>query len=400
MPTEIINPFSDIQSKPLEEESNVRYGSEFFRNVNELQVGIGSEVFRVDRQGIWLGAERFADAPFSVDMSGNITATGISLASLSGDLDDIADGSTYAKTTFVETLGASYAYSGLNSSGEIIKGFLNSQLGAKSLPTNGVRVDSNGIYGRKSGSTTFYIDSSGNAYFTGDIVSSTMTSSTVTGGTVRTSSGSTRVELNGANNDIRIYSSSVLRSRGYQQGFEFYNESGTLVGEIYASNSLGFLIAGDLSSGNSIYYGTGSAGEHSFHVGSIGSASTLRFFFDTNQMILGDANDLGYQLDVLGEMTIHGEGGITLPTVGRVGSGGTLIGGGTGWSATRNSTGVYTVTHNLGDSSYSVVATVEESSGIYDIKIGSRLSNSFQVRINDETDALINADFNFILIKY
>lgn len=44
-----------------------------FRN---LQVGIGSEAFRVTEEGMWLGAENYIDAPFRVDMEGNVELTG------------------------------------------------------------------------------------------------------------------------------------------------------------------------------------------------------------------------------------------------------------------------------------------------------------------------------------
>lgn len=182
-----------------------RFGSDVMRNVKELQVGSGSTVFRADRSGIWLGAAKFEDAPFSVDMDGNIVATGLTLGSLAGDLDDIADGSTYAKTTLTGALGAGYAYTGLNTSGEIIKGFLNTQLSAKSLPTNGVRVDSSGIYGRKSSVTTFYISSAGDAYFSGDIFGST-----ITGGLLQTASSGIRTVIDGSDSKIKFMSGSSV----------------------------------------------------------------------------------------------------------------------------------------------------------------------------------------------
>jgi uncharacterized protein YjbI with pentapeptide repeats len=42
-----------------------------------LRVGIGSEAFYVTSQGLWLGAQQFADAPFSVAMDGTVTIAGI-----------------------------------------------------------------------------------------------------------------------------------------------------------------------------------------------------------------------------------------------------------------------------------------------------------------------------------
>ena len=132
-------------------------------------------------------------------MEGNVTATSLSLGSLSGSLDDIADGTTYKRALQNELTGGDRAFYGLNTSSEIIKGFLNTQLNSKSLPADGVRVDANGIYGRKSGSTTFYIDSNGDAYFSGDITASTVTGSTITGGTIQTATTGERIKLSSTN---------------------------------------------------------------------------------------------------------------------------------------------------------------------------------------------------------
>lgn len=59
--------------------------------------GHGDDVFGSDRNGIWLGAAEFVNAPFSVDMEGNIIATGLDLSAylskagaaqtLSGDIN-------------------------------------------------------------------------------------------------------------------------------------------------------------------------------------------------------------------------------------------------------------------------------------------------------------------------
>lgn len=43
---------------------------------NSLQVGVGNYVLHVSDQGLWLGAEKFEDAPFSVTMSGVATVGG------------------------------------------------------------------------------------------------------------------------------------------------------------------------------------------------------------------------------------------------------------------------------------------------------------------------------------
>lgn len=78
---EIINPYDDIESfDQFDPDRNADlFGEERATDMRELQVGFGSDVFRADEQGIWLGAARFADAPFSVDMEGNVIAGALTI---------------------------------------------------------------------------------------------------------------------------------------------------------------------------------------------------------------------------------------------------------------------------------------------------------------------------------
>ena len=45
-----------------------------------MNIGEGSQVFRADQSGIWLGNAKFGSAPFKVDMEGNATATSMSIS--------------------------------------------------------------------------------------------------------------------------------------------------------------------------------------------------------------------------------------------------------------------------------------------------------------------------------
>ena len=93
----VINPYDDIDYIDLEPED----GGEDLTRVRSLQVGFGSKVLRIDQDGLWMGAERFADAPFKVDMLGNMTATsldlsaylqvGQALADVQSDIFDLSD---------------------------------------------------------------------------------------------------------------------------------------------------------------------------------------------------------------------------------------------------------------------------------------------------------------------
>lgn len=76
---------------------------------------------------------------------------------------------------------------------ELTEGFTNTQLSSVTMPDNGLRVDFNGIYGRKAGVTTFSIDASGNAFF---------------GGTIMTAASGARVLIDDSNN-ISLFDASV-----------------------------------------------------------------------------------------------------------------------------------------------------------------------------------------------
>jgi hypothetical protein len=75
---ETLNAFNDIPNAGLPQASGIA-GQQYLDNILAMQVGSGTSVFRADQSGFWLGANKFADAPFRVDMQGNvyiITATG------------------------------------------------------------------------------------------------------------------------------------------------------------------------------------------------------------------------------------------------------------------------------------------------------------------------------------
>jgi len=190
-------------------------------------------------------------------VDGTLTATqintsGINIGEWGGDLDDVGDGSTYKRTTTNEKTGAGRAYEGLNSSYQITKGFVNSDLNSDALPTNGVRIDSNGIYGRKSGSTTFYINSSGDAYFSGSIGAATLT------GTLKSDdSPNQRVEIE-------------------QNLQKFYSSSGE-TGAIYGDESGGtpFLYVGATGASGELYLSCPSGGKIVFAQG-----TTLKSYID------------------------------------------------------------------------------------------------------------------------
>lgn len=384
--------FDDVAFADLpQSDPNVLYGQQFLNAVENLQVGggKGSKVMRVDQSGLWLGAETFADAPFSVDMDGNVVATSLSLGTLSGTLDDIADGSTYAKTTLTAALGASYAYSGLNTSGEIIKGFLNSQLSSKSLPTNGVRVDANGIYGRSGGSTTFYIDTSGNAYFSGTIAASAMSASTISGSTI------TGTTLTTATSGQRVVLTSTFAA--------YYNSSGTNIVNTLASSS-SFIIQAQ-TSGGSVYFDHGTAGTVAFL-----RSGTIKMVFDGTSEYLAPFTNGHIDLGVSGgnfnnvqHTGVHINQGIDQPITYWGYCSGTVMSPDNtpGWSLSHPSTGKYTITHSLGHTNYVIVANTVVGSGLgaYSIKVEQQNSSTVKLTVFDDGGVVRDADFMFILCE-
>lgn len=83
-------------------------------------------------------------------------------------------------------------------------------------------------------------------------------------------------------------------------------------------------------------------------------------------------------------------------------SGTTIINSNVSWTLTNPSTGKYTVTHNLGLTTYNVVATTLKGSGAGDhvCKIESMGSNDFKVTTFTSDDGVVAAsDFMFLLVR-
>lgn len=107
------NVFVDVKSREFTPEQAGGLG---FSNLGSMQIGEGSQVFRGDRSGIWLGANTFADAPFSVDMSGNLISTTATItgyargfvSTLAWTATD-ADTASWASGTIKTSDGTSYA---------------------------------------------------------------------------------------------------------------------------------------------------------------------------------------------------------------------------------------------------------------------------------------------------
>lgn len=148
------------------------------------------------------GTENIAYKSITAD---SINTGAINIGDWGGDLGDINDGGGFEKSTTNQNTGGTRAYNGLSASYAITKGFVESGLTAIGLPANGIRIDSSGIYGRKASATTFYINSSGDAYFKGTIGASVISGGTITGSIIKTSDTTSRVEMNADDNALYFY---------------------------------------------------------------------------------------------------------------------------------------------------------------------------------------------------
>lgn len=107
----IIDPYTNIPYATLNDATSPETPSSSPQNfaelldARELNVGQGgNNVLRFDKQGLWLGAKKFANAPFRVNMQGSVVATSIVLSgyTTSGDVTTII-GNTVT-TGFVNAL--------------------------------------------------------------------------------------------------------------------------------------------------------------------------------------------------------------------------------------------------------------------------------------------------------
>lgn len=81
MSNNAINPFNTVGAIPLFANQPSNYGTQQFNQVQEFQAGYGDMAMKVDSQGLWLGAETFAQAPFSVTMAGHMKAVSAAVGS-------------------------------------------------------------------------------------------------------------------------------------------------------------------------------------------------------------------------------------------------------------------------------------------------------------------------------
>ena len=163
-------------------------------NLQKLTMGAGSSRWEANiSDGMWLGADTFATAPFSVDFLGNLLASSVTIKNSTGSVLIDSDSSTQ---DFVQVLNSKLNtetkkilsdfdfgttdYAGAVKSGDIT---WNSTTGAIT-GGSGVVVYRGGILGAKAGVAQFTLNAStGDATFAGIVAGASGTFGTVTAGT-------------------------------------------------------------------------------------------------------------------------------------------------------------------------------------------------------------------------
>jgi hypothetical protein len=249
----IVNPFNDIV--PPVTTDNVDLKNDY----NQWSMGGGgANGLKADSQGLWFGSRKFADAPFSVDMLGNVKAnsivlggyiaTGGAAADINANVTTISGGKITTNTinanamvvgsmrqVFTATPTTPYAIGDLwsaGSSGDLKRCIVTRATGAY----NAADWDLASKYTDDSNTTTII----GNTVTTGFVNAlnitalGTVTAGTLQGLTIQTAASGARVTMTGSNNYISIYDASRERIRISGNSIYFYNESGTYTGGLYS----------------------------------------------------------------------------------------------------------------------------------------------------------------------
>lgn len=103
MAEKTLQPFTDVPFADLpQSDAYTIGGGQFFPNAEQIQIGFGSNVFRADQQGIWLGSSAFAQAEassFAVSMNGTLYATGAVISGTITATAGVIGGFTIGATT-------------------------------------------------------------------------------------------------------------------------------------------------------------------------------------------------------------------------------------------------------------------------------------------------------------
>ncbi len=313
-------------------------------NGGKITIGSGNNIFTANKDGIFLGSSSFNTAPFSVNMLGDVIANSIIITG--GSLDGTSTIGGRLCSTVAEAIDANGHFIDDRfdtDSKTILSDFTFGTSGALQIGTyesgvsGDIRISPNGILGRnKDGDTTFSINgTTGDATFGGTLVAASGTfgtvtagilsgvsisGSTITGGTIQTSSTGQRVEIASSNNTLTFYNdddgivtqlgggdniSNALRvnldsptttgvdvrsSQEYDIGFQYvasgnHRSVGTNIQLTGATNTgIGVNINHDGSGGEGIFIDT-SNGADGVEISNSGSGNSLKINSSAGQSI-------------------------------------------------------------------------------------------------------------------
>ena len=156
---------------------------------NSLIVGVGNYVFKVTEEGMWLGAEKFENAPFRATMDGVVTIGGYSIDAFLKDGEAASDINTHTTT-----INGSQITTGTITADKITVSELSSlsaNLGTinsgtiNTVTVNGSTVNSTTINGSVINTTTLNGGTINSATLNSVAInSSTLSSNTITGNTI------------------------------------------------------------------------------------------------------------------------------------------------------------------------------------------------------------------------
>jgi hypothetical protein len=236
----------------------------------------------------------------------------------------------------------------------------------------GVHIGSDGI---GIGNNVFTVSSSGALTATSANITGTISSSTITGSTLSTATSGQRTVLTA-------------------DFLTFYNSSNVLSGQIYGSSSDGGLMIETNGASAQLHLKCGGSGSLVFRSDSVMATMSPTAFrpYTDKGLILGASN---YQWSDLYLGTNFWYRGKSQPQI-LVAQ---LTGGSTfystpGLSAARDTTGKYTITHNIGTTDYFANVTASVGTGYaYSGKIEAINANSLQITIFDDGGTARDSDW-------
>lgn len=219
--------FVDVQDRGFTVETALGQGNTSF---NSIGIGSGSKVFRADQSGIWLGGAEYANAPFKVDMDGNLTASSVtitgyiptggaaadvnsSVTSINANRINISGQTTftagYDPTTKVASTAGTYTSA---TSGARVQVFPDVNTGIVAYDSSNSKVFEVLVGGTNVGDVTIGNYSSGNGMFWDDsaatfTIKGDMTAGNITGVNFQTASSGARVLISAGGSKIEIKNS-------------------------------------------------------------------------------------------------------------------------------------------------------------------------------------------------